>query len=156
MGARGPLPKSSTTRIRYAVAADAAAMPKPPAREGWLPETVDAYDTFWASNVARSVAPVDLPELFALFDLRDQRARLLQQITDDGGVTVTGSRGQPALHPSVRALAAIGGTIERLADRFGCSPAARTRLGLDAAGATGAADARAGRIAAILAGEDEG
>ncbi len=73
----------------------------------------------------------------------------------DGGLTVIGSRGQSALHPAVRALQGLGGAIKRLADRFGCSPAARTRLGLDAAGTLAHEDAEDARVAALLDGDDE-
>jgi len=153
-GSRGPISSTARTahgNVRKVVAQDTARMPAPPPRLSWTPETADAWITFWGSPLAAAVAPVDLPQILALYDLIDTRAILLANIATEGA-TVVGSRGQPALHPGIRAVANLSTQLNALADRFMLSPGARARLGVDYAGGASAADSEAARIARILDG----
>ena len=129
-------------------------MPAPPPREPWTDETKAAWATYWHSGLGAAAAPVDAPQLFALYDLIDTRARLLAELAEAASVMVTGSKGQPAVHPALRALNIIGGQVNALADRFGLGPAARARLGIEHAGGHAAEDTRAARVAALLDGTD--
>lgn len=159
-GTRGPISGRARTNEknvrRFTVAQGDRPMCGPPPRDTWSPETKTAWATYWRSPLGAAAAPVDLPQLLALYDLIDTRARLLAELAETASIMVTGSKGQPAVHPSLRALNIIGGQVNALADRFGIGPASRTRLGVDLAGMAAAEDAEEARWAAILSGEGDG
>jgi P27 family predicted phage terminase small subunit len=75
---------------------------------------------------------IDLVDEAALRMLSIQYARWLgagRTIAEDGMFTV-GSRGQPKEHPAVRVERDATVLYSRMAEQFGLTPMARTRLGL--------------------------
>lgn len=93
---------------------------KPRVREWW--------DTYWASDVAGAALDADLPALIRLFELYDQRERLLVVYLSEP--FTTGSTGQLSMHPAAREIASLDGRIERLEVAFGITPDGRLKLGI--------------------------
>jgi P27 family predicted phage terminase small subunit len=101
--------------------------PPPPA--GLLKATRKAWERFWGSSLASLVVPdTDLLALERLFTLYDERARALNGYRK--ARLVRGSMGQVALSPLAKAIQAFDQEIRALEDRFGLTPMARLRLGV--------------------------
>lgn len=100
--------------------------PAPPT--GLLRATQAAWVEFWSSPLAGLLLPADLPALQRLFELLDERTRCWRAFRKRR--LVTGSQGQPVLHPIARWITALDSEIRPLQDRFGLTPAARLRLGI--------------------------
>lgn len=111
---------------------------------GWLPVVGDEWSGFWADDQLRSlVRESQVPALRRLFDWRDKlhrawaEAETLRQAVG-GDHMVAGSMGQERANPlyelagkaEARALQ-IEGRIEALEDRFGLTPGAMLKLGVD-------------------------
>jgi P27 family predicted phage terminase small subunit len=128
----GPLPKHSDRRQRrnrrdlVVVASDPPATPPPPA--GLLTASTRAWGTLWASPLAATFQPSDLPALRRLFELRDERVRAFRVARKDR--IVPGSKGQPVLSPMIGYVASLDAEIRNLEDRFGLTPRARLQLGV--------------------------
>jgi len=93
-----------------------------------VPRVREWWATFWASDIAGATLDADLPALVRLFELYDQRERLLAVYLKEP--FSTGSTGQLVLHPAARELASLDGRIERLEGAFGITPDGRLKLGI--------------------------
>jgi P27 family predicted phage terminase small subunit len=101
----------------------------PPPPTGLLKATRQAWERFWGSSLASLVVPdTDLLALERLWTLYDERARALGGYRR--GRLVRGSMGQVALNPLAKAIQAFDVEIRALEDRFGLTPMARLRLGV--------------------------
>lgn len=135
MGKRGPMPKHPDTRQRrnkvegQLVVLPGDAIDTPAADASWLPDVVDEWHSFWSTDVAAAVRDSDLPALYRLWSLRDLQRKLFAV----GAETplVAGSQGQTVINPALRQADNLSAEIRQLEDRFGLTPAARARLGLD-------------------------
>ena len=104
-----------------------AELPAPP-RE-LLADTVRAWEGFWRSPLATVVTlETDLPALERLFTLYDERCRAYRAFRR--ARVVEGSQGQAVLNPLGRQMLAYDAEIRQLEDRFGLTPMARLRLGV--------------------------
>lgn len=74
------------------------------------------------------VTPADLPALQRLFSLYDEHDRAWRGYRRQR--LVEGSQGQPVASPLFGVAMKLDAEIRALEDRFGCSPAARLRLGI--------------------------
>lgn len=105
----------------------AAPVPQPPV--GLLAVTRADWEAFWRSPLASTALPdTDGPSIRRLFVLRDQAERI-GRVTRREPV-VRGSMGQPRPNPLYQTLSAILAEVRQLEDRFGLSPMARLRLGV--------------------------
>ena len=101
----------------------------PTPREEWRPQTIESWEALGKSQLVSVIDwDADQPALYRLFDLRDERRRIRDEVWADP--LVEGSRGQPMIHPLVRRLRDIDRQILALEDRFGMSPRARLALGI--------------------------
>lgn len=105
----------------------AAEVPRCP--QYWLIETRNQWVRYWMSDVAR-VADIDtdaaaLTRLFTLYDERERSYRAYRKKR-----VVKGSTGQPTVNPVWRHAAKLDAEIRSLEDRFGVTPQARLRLGI--------------------------
>jgi P27 family predicted phage terminase small subunit len=101
----------------------------PPAPRGLLKATREAWAAFWSSPVAAAVDRVsDLPAVERLFELRDERQRCWRAVRSER--LVVGSKGQVAINPLARRVSTLDREITALEDRFGLSPLARLKLGV--------------------------
>lgn len=96
------------------------------------PGTQRAWDAFWRSPLAVYVIEPDLPQLFRLHELYDERATLRARQAK-AGLTVKGSQGQRVLNPIHKLVTELSSQIAELEDRYGISPDARRKLNLDLA-----------------------
>lgn len=101
--------------------------PDPP--DNLLSETVDLWESFWASDEAALVKPSNYPALSRLFAMYDQRARCEAAVRDTS-MLVIGSTGQPVANPLLAQIASLDTRILAIEDRFGQNPAARLKLGV--------------------------
>jgi P27 family predicted phage terminase small subunit len=102
----------------------------PDAPAGLRPESLAAWEGFWASDVARAVQRADWRRLTQWIEAVDELAAM-RGVLREHGMVVSGSKGQPALNPLVSQIRYLEGVIERAEDAFGMSPAGRMRLGVD-------------------------
>ena len=129
----GPAPKHGGRRQRKRAADLALVQPiareAPPAPSGLLKRTRERWDAFWRSPLGSVVSPeTDVSALERLFTLYDERERAYRVVRKQR--VVIGSTGQPVLHPLARQLCSYDGEIRQLEDRFGLTPMARLRLGV--------------------------
>lgn len=134
----GPLPKPGGRRQRRNKGGGTGGLQLKPrlvleqvprAPKHWLVATAAQWRTYWMSDVAR-LADVEtdnmaLTRMFTLYDereraYRDYRRRRL----------VKGSTGQLAVNPLWKHAAVLDAEIRSLEDRFGVTPQARLRLGI--------------------------
>jgi len=100
-----------------------------PAKE-WLVATRERWNAYWASDVARIVDHnSDMPALRRLFGYYDEieragRAFRRQRLT-------LGSASQIRLNPIGRYIGELDGFVRALEDRFGLTPMARLKLGVE-------------------------
>lgn len=119
-------------------------MAVPASDDGWLEATVGEWELFWRDEELRSIVrPAQVPALRRLFDWRDRlhlawaEAEALRDAVGEEHL-VAGSMGQERANPlyelaakaEARALQ-IEGRIEALEDRFGLTPGAMLKLGVD-------------------------
>jgi P27 family predicted phage terminase small subunit len=134
MGARGPLPKPAgraqghRTRPATQLHPPDSDQDTPAPPSGLSAAGTAAWAAFWSSPLATIVAATDRPALERLFRARDELDRAWRAFKRQR--TVTGSQGQQVLAPEARLMAQLEKEIVTLEDRFGCTPAARARLGL--------------------------
>lgn len=105
-----------------------APAPPHPATQELLAETVEAWEEFWASELARLVNRSDRPALARLFRMYDMRERMERVHAEQP--FVEGSTGQLVSHPAAKEIASLDGRILALEDRFGITPMARLKLGV--------------------------
>jgi P27 family predicted phage terminase small subunit len=108
--------------------ASAPAPPRPP--KDLLPETVQAWEMFFATPLAKQTVRIDtdLAAVQRLFRLRDERERCYRVVKS--GRLVEGSQGQVVLNPLYRQMSVFDAEIRQLEDRFGLTPLARMKLGV--------------------------
>lgn len=137
----GPPPKQAERRQRRnqrtsteragagLVALPGGRIEPPPPPAGLLQQTRQAWAAFWTSPLAMLVVPATeglaLARLWTLYDERERAYRGYRRER-----LVVGSTGQPALNPLAKAMQAMDAEIRALEDRFGLSPMARLRLGV--------------------------
>jgi phage terminase small subunit len=135
----GPLPKPADRRQRpHRGNARQRQLALPPRRrlaevpeplKGWLPLTIERWSDYWQSDVARMVeAQTDGAALMRLFTLYDERERAYRAYRRKR--MVPGSQGQPVVNPIWKHAAVMDSEIRQLEDRFGITPQARLRLGV--------------------------
>lgn len=103
-------------------------MAAPPAPSGFLPAIRDDWDAYWLSAPAHLVDPADIPALRRLFNLYDERERSYRAFRKER--LTGGSTGQLVVNPLGKQLLAYDAVIAQLEDRFGLTPMARMRLGV--------------------------
>lgn len=102
-------------------------IPEPPT--GMLKQVLDSWAMFWRSPLARLVQiDSDLPSLYRLFTLYDERERCYRAVRKER--LVMGSQGQMVLNPLYRQMSTNDTEIRNLEDRFGLTPMARLKLGV--------------------------
>lgn len=102
----------------------------PPADSRWLLATREAWREYWSSPIAGVVeVRSDLVALRRLFGSYDEHERGLRAFRRQR--FVVGSQGQPRLSPLADHLARLDTSIRALEDRFGLTPSARLKLGVE-------------------------
>lgn len=100
----------------------------PAAPKGLLAETKSEWKTFWESDQSRLVQPAHLPLLKTMFELQDERRRLLRVI---GSLRlVPGSTGQPSLNPIYTRVRDVEKALLDLSAKFGGTPRDLHDLGI--------------------------
>lgn len=100
--------------------------PTPP--DGLAGTSVELWDLFWASDLARMVTPPDHYALQRWIEAVDDRDRIAEVVR--AAPTVEGSRSQPVLNPLAKRLGTLEGQIEGFERQFGMTPKARADLGI--------------------------
>lgn len=104
----------------------------PPPRAGWLISTRASWDELWSAPIAGAFdVTSDAPGLLRLFELRDTVERYRRAVRKMKATLVKGSGTQPVLNPLLRQIVVLEQEIMALEDRFGLSPLARLRLGVE-------------------------
>ena len=132
MGRRGPMPKPADKvlghrRRRPPVPKDLPPQ-RPAGRDDWLPTVTAAWETYWASELARLSLDVDLPSIYRLFDMYDQHGRAMDVVRK--ALVVRGSTGQIRANPLADLALRLDASIVRLENELGVTPAARGRMGI--------------------------
>ncbi len=105
---------------------EALDVPKPPPK--LLKPIREAWDQFWASDLAQVVTDPDRPVVFRMFSLRNDQERALRRYRSNP--YITGSQGQPVQNPAFQEAMALERQVLALEDRLGLSPKARAQLGI--------------------------
>lgn len=100
----------------------------PPYPKGLLKGTKSRWDLFWRSDVSSLVTDADMPALWRLFELIDERERCMTSARK--GRLVKGSTGQPVLNPLYKHVQSLESQINTLEERFGLTPMSRLKLGV--------------------------
>ena len=134
---RGNLPK----RAGLAVVLPMPTRPDVPSAtpDEWLESTRADWECYWAGPLAQLTTADDVPAVRRLFDLRDQRDRATAAYVAEP--FVVGSTGQPTVSPAGKRASQLEPLITALEDRFGLSPMARLRLGVELGRAVRSLDA---------------
>ena len=146
MSAKKPAEKRqgrATKDVGLVVAEPLTPAPDP----SWRPGTVERWNDFFSSHVAGQVHVSDQGALRRLFKLYDELDRLWEAVEETGRV-VEGSTGQPRPNPLFKQIEAFQAEARQLEDRFGLSPMARFRLGVQFADAHASLDALNERLQA--------
>ena len=94
-----------------------------------LPETVDAWDRLWQSDVVQVVdLRSDLESVVRWASLLDERERAFRAFRQQR--LVEGSQGQPTLNPLWNVVRSCDTELRALEDRIGLTPKARLQLGI--------------------------
>lgn len=94
-----------------------------------LSETIQrAWTNFWTSEISGLVLDADRPALHRLFEMYDQRERLMRAYRSKP--FTKGSTNQTVVHPAAKEIASVDSRIQSLEDRFGITPAGRLKLGI--------------------------
>lgn len=94
-----------------------------------LPETVQAWDRLWSSDVVGVVdLRSDMETVVRWASLLDERERSFRAFRRHR--LVEGSKGQPTLNPMWDVVRACDTELRALEDRIGLSPKARLQLGI--------------------------
>lgn len=104
----------------------ASGIPAPP--PGLLRSSVNTWNGFWASDVARIAGEGDHPLVQRWIGAVDEHARALSAFKRER--MVAGSTGQPRLNPLEGWIKSREAVIQAAEDRLGLSPLARMRLGV--------------------------
>lgn len=103
------------------------ARPSKPAK--LLKSTEQAWELFWASDVAAVVTPSTWPAVQRYFTYLDELQRAVK-VLRDGHRLVEGSRGQVRLNPLADYMNRLEEKVGRLETELGLTPMARARLGI--------------------------
>jgi P27 family predicted phage terminase small subunit len=140
MAGTGPPPKPGERRQRRNVrtstsraGAGLVALPTgtvepPSAPTGLLKPTREAWAALWQTPLAALLTPADRPALERLFTLYDERVRAYRGLRSIGRL-VEGEKGV-TLNPLASYMKACDAEVRHLEDRFGLTPMARLRLGV--------------------------
>jgi phage terminase small subunit len=138
-GSRGPVSKSDDRRQRrnkrspfVLGAAEGKKLKRPKPPKDLREETIEQWDAFWKTDLAKTMREEHLPMITRLFIRYDERERALGVIKKDGRLT-RGSQGQLVLHPLMKLINDCESAILQLEDRLGISP----RRGANAGGGAG-------------------
>jgi P27 family predicted phage terminase small subunit len=101
---------------------------RPAAPAGILAVTRSWWGEFWTSRLAALVEATDVAALRRLATLYDERERCYRSAQK--GRLVEGSMGQMVLNPLYKHLGVLDVEIRQLEDRFGLTPMARLKLGV--------------------------
>jgi phage terminase small subunit len=137
-GSRGPVSKPDGRRQRRNKPKTplvlGKGMKKPKAPSELLEVTVDRWNEFWKTDLAKTMRVENLPMIERLFMRYDERERAVRVIRKDGRLTL-GSQGQLVLHPLLKHINDCESAIVRDEDRLGISP--NRRVGTGSAGGAG-------------------
>lgn len=86
------------------------------------------WAAFWASDIAGATLDADMPALIRLFEMYEQRERLIAVYVVEP--FATGSTGQLSMHPAAKEIASLDARIERGEGSFGITPDGRLKLGI--------------------------
>lgn len=100
----------------------------PDAPAGLLKATREWWVRLWRAPLAATYEASDVPALARLASLHDERTRCMQ-VARKGRLTI-GSQGQAVINPLYKHVSVLDAEIRQLEDRFGLSPMARLRLGV--------------------------
>lgn len=132
----GPLPKDGDKRQRRAgrgpkvVRPDEFNPPSPP--EGLREETQTLWWDYWNSDVAWLLrVDTDIAAVERYFQMLDE-IKEAQDVIDEEGLTVPGSKDQDVEHPMLRHIDRLRRQCVQLEDRLGMSMKARRLLGIAA------------------------
>lgn len=139
--------RQRTNRSGLGLVEVSTAVEPPPPDPKWLALTRRHYEAFWTSPNAALVLPADLPALRRLFAFRDEQERALRAYRADP--VWHGSKGQPVISAFAEEYARLERLVAPLEDRFGLSPLARLKLGVQFGQAAESLDA----INAALSGD---
>ena len=135
MGSRGPVAKSPERaqghRQRKPALAEVTLIPiteTPEPPPGLSHGVLDAWESYWRSDVAQATSEVDLPAVHRLFLMYEQHARATAAAQET--LAVAGSKGQPRLNPLADYALKLETAILRLETELGKTPLARQRLGI--------------------------
>lgn len=134
MGSRGPLPKDPAklhghrqkAKVEPAPLPEAFVVPSP--RDEWREDTKQAWQTYWASDLAILALSVDAPSITRLFGMYDQHARAMEVVSK--ALVVKGSTGQLRTNPLADHALRLDAAILRLEGELGLTPGARARMGI--------------------------
>jgi P27 family predicted phage terminase small subunit len=130
VGERGPIGRGQGHRTERVVALrpQGPAGGPLPAPSGWLVATRRAWEAYWASDVARAAAEVDLAAVERYFAYLDEWRRCMRGLRRRR--LVEGSQGQPVMSPLAGQVARLETMLGRLESQLGLTPMARARLGI--------------------------
>lgn len=94
----------------------------------WSPAITALWQELWGSPLARYFTATDVPSLRRLFTLRSRLVAAYEKA--DAEPVLAGSTGQTVLSPWFQEAHRLEGEIQKLEDRFGLTPQARLRLGV--------------------------
>jgi P27 family predicted phage terminase small subunit len=121
---REPDPATTASPVLTAVALQG--VPEPP--EGLLESTLEAWRTYWRSDVAQAVGDENRVTVRRLFELIDQRDRAMEIVRQT--LVVRGSKDQLRLNPVADLVTKLETAILRLETELGLTPMSRARLGI--------------------------
>jgi P27 family predicted phage terminase small subunit len=119
-------PRHAVSKEPKPVAPVVSSAPPPPAH--FDREAVELWDILWTIGVG-VYAQAHVPTIQRYVELQQRRREFLAVIEAEGWL-VTGSQGQPVLHPIARQLSDVEAKLTSLEDRLGLSPEASLRLGI--------------------------
>lgn len=129
MPAHKKLPERRQRRNRSDLGVVQPSQLSAPPPKGALVTTKQAWTELMASDLASAFIDTDIPTLHRLYSLIDERERAYRAVRKQGRM-IDGSQGQKVIHPLLKQISVFDGEIRQLEDRYGLSPAARLRLGI--------------------------
>lgn len=116
--------------VSVAVTEDGAREPAPPHDPEWLPETIEQWHEYWASDISGLVNKAsDLSGVRRLFHYRDEHERALRAFRETR--LTLGSMKQVKASPMGALMQQLEKLIVPLEDRYGLSALARLKLGAE-------------------------
>jgi hypothetical protein len=129
---RGPRGQGDTRPRRgeptTVIQVQAAAVTFPAASKTWLKSTKEAWEVLIGSPLSSAFLPTDLPALWWLYELQDERARSMAAYRRKR--TVKGHAGQERVNQAATLALQFGVEIGQLQRAYGLTPGSRAKLGL--------------------------